>query len=44
MGTMARTRLFSKIILCNPLIYTIDFPGLTVSNFRGNYIGLKSVK
>ena len=33
-----------EIITCDPSIYTMDHPDLTVSNFMGNSIGLKRVK
>ena len=31
-------------ITCDPAIYTMDHPDLTVSNFMGNSIGPKGVK
>ena len=31
-------------ITCNPSIYTMDHPDLTVSNFMENSVGLKRVK
>ena len=34
---------FLEIITCDPSIYTMDHPNLTVSNFMGNFIGLKKV-
>ena len=34
--------IFLKIMTCNPSIYTIDHPDLTVSNVMGNY-GTKRV-
>ena len=34
----------SEIITCDPSIYTIDHPDLTVSIFMENFIGLKRVK
>ena len=33
-----------KIITCDPLVYTMDHPDLTVSNFMENFIGLKKFK
>ena len=32
---------FIKIITCDPSIYTMDHPDLTVSNFMENSIGLQ---
>ena len=31
-----RNILFLEIIACDPSIYTMDHPDLTVSNFKGN--------
>ena len=35
---------FFEIITCASLIYTLDHPDLTVSNFMGTSIGIKSLK
>ena len=32
-----------EIVTCDPSIYTMDHPDLTVSNFMGNPIGTKRV-
>ena len=34
---------FFEIITCDPSLYIIDHPDLTVSNFMGNSIGIKRV-
>ena len=39
-----RNIMFLQIITCNPSIYIIDHPDLTVSSFMGNSIALKRVK
>ena len=31
-----------KIVTCDPSIYTMDHPDLTISNFMGNSIGTQS--
>ena len=38
-----RKMLFFENVTCDPSIYTMDQPGLTVSNFMGNSIGTKRV-
>ena len=35
--------IFFEIIICDPSIYTIDHPDLTVSTFIGNSIGTQKV-
>ena len=37
-------KLFLEIITCDPSIYTMDHPDLTVSIFIGNSIGTQTVK
>ena len=34
---------FLEIIICDPSIYTIDHPDLTISNFMRNFIGTQKV-
>ena len=37
------TIFFGEIITCDPSVYVMDHPVLTLSNFMGNSIGLKRV-
>ena len=39
-----RNIMFVEIITCDPSIYTMDHPDLTVSSLMENFIGLKRVK
>ena len=39
-----RNTVFSEIIICDPSIYTMDYPDFILCSFMENSIGLKRVK